>query len=118
MTQACKQSQPSDRCRDQLSGLLEPDFFKALSDPNRIALLLRLTSLGRAATVSEVAPCCSVDLSVVSRHLATLRQAGILESHKRGREVFHAVRYRQLTTLLRSLADAIEGCCPRAPVSP
>lgn len=112
MTHACNLETTSSKCCDDLSGLLAPGFFKALSDPNRIALLLRLAGLGRASKVSEVAACCEVDLSVVSRHLATLRQAGILDAEKRGREVFYSVRYGELVTLLRSLADAIEGCCP------
>ena len=52
--------------------------------------------------------CCPIDLSVVSRHLGVLRDAGILEAQKRGREVYYRVRVDKLTTLLRNLADALE----------
>ncbi|MCX5689786.1 MAG: hypothetical protein NTV94_08405, partial [Planctomycetota bacterium] len=56
--------------------------------------------------------CCSVDLSVVSRHLQMLARTGVLESVKSGRTVSYAVRYVHLCQTLRTLADAIEECCP------
>jgi predicted transcriptional regulator len=62
--------------------------------------------------VTEVAACCSVDMSVVSRHLGMLADAGILESTKTGRNVSYRVRYAELTQSLRALADAFEVCCP------
>ncbi len=87
-------------------------FFKALSDPTRGALLARLLETGCSCTVSEIAECCSVDLSVVSRHLATLRQAGIVEAKRDGREVRYSVCYPEVVRTLRELADHIEECCP------
>jgi ArsR family transcriptional regulator len=53
-----------------------------------------------------------VNISVVSRHLSTLRQAGVVEADKRGKEVFYRVRITELIDLLRNLADALEACCP------
>ncbi len=97
-------------CLD-ISDAMEPQFFKALCDPNRIAILVRLSQLCAPCTVSQINECCSVDISVVSRHLAVLRDAGILESRKQGKEVYYSVRYKELVTTLRSMADAIEGCC-------
>jgi ArsR family transcriptional regulator len=102
-------------CCQDLNELLEPELFKALADPNRIALLARLAQLGEPCTVSAAAGCCPTDLSVVSRHLATLRQAGILEAEKRGREVYYSVRCEALAGVLRAIAEAIEACCPGSP---
>jgi DNA-binding transcriptional ArsR family regulator len=99
-------------CATRLEKLLAPAFFKALSDPNRVALLQRLATLDRPCTVTEAAGCCPVDMSVVSRHLTTLREAGIVTAEKRGREVLYSVRYDAVVSALRGLADAIEGCCP------
>ena len=90
-----------------------PAFFKALADPNRVAILIHLAQSGEKKTVSDVSCCCPTDISVVSRHLGVLRDAGILEAQKSGRAVFYSVRMDQLTTLLRNLADALEACCPR-----
>ena len=95
----------------EVDGLLEPRFFRALCDPNRIALLARLTKCCRPCGVSELATCCTTDFSVVSRHLATLRDAGILSCEKRGKEVFYSVRYDELVKTLRALADCFEACC-------
>ncbi len=92
--------------------LLEPRFFKALGDPNRIALLSRLAKCRRPCGVSELVGCCGVDISVVSRHLALLRDAGILQAEKRGKEVYYSVRCEEVVSTLRRIADAIEACCP------
>jgi ArsR family transcriptional regulator len=91
---------------------LDPGLFRALCDPTRAALLSCLAKCGRGCSVGEVAECCSVDLSVVSRHLALLARAGVLEAAKDGRTVRYRVRYRDLARSLRGLADAIDGCCP------
>lgn len=86
-------------------------FFKALGDPSRVALLVRLADIGKPCTVSQAAECCPTDISVVSRHLAMLRDAGILHAEKRGREVYYSVRHSELAATLRTMADAIAACC-------
>ncbi|MCP4204808.1 MAG: winged helix-turn-helix transcriptional regulator [bacterium] len=98
-------------CCSDLEDLFPSGFFKALGDRNRIALMARLATCCDSKTVSELSDCCPTDLSVVSRHLATLREAGIVESQKRGREVFYRLRYDQVASSLRRMADAIEECC-------
>ena len=105
----------SDGCCARLSEMMPPRFFKALGDPNRVALLADLAERGVPSTVPEAAACCPVDLSVVSRHLATLKDAGILEVEKRGRQVYYSVPFSSLARALRSMADAIEACCPQDP---
>ena len=99
-------------CCQQLGALLDPRLFKALCDPNRLALLVQLSRCGSSCTVSQAAECCPVNISVVSRHLAMLRDAGILNAQKRGKEVHYSVRYPELAATLRGIADAIEACCP------
>ena len=99
-------------CSDRLSEWLTSTFFKALADPNRVALLMHLAKGGKEQTVSDVSCCCPIDLSVVSRQLGVLRDAGILSSEKRGREVYYTVEVAKLTAILRNLADALEACCP------
>ena len=71
--------------------------FKALSDPNRLAILqmLRDECGGECSfetgeggkTVSEIAGCCEVGLPTVSHHLKELRQAGLIVCEKRGQWV-------------------------------
>ncbi len=99
-------------CCPEIEELLNARFFKALCDPSRIGILARLARCTGPCTVSEIASCCPTNVSVVSRHLATLRDAGMLEAQKRGKEVYYSVRYPELAATLRAMADAIEGCCP------
>lgn len=94
-----------------LDGLLSPALFKTLADPNRLALLLRLAAAGQPATVSALGGCCERDLSVVSRHLARLREAGIVTAERRGREVHYQLT-SDLASTLRAIADALDACCP------
>ncbi len=116
MTQASKKTPPTPKhaaaCCRPVDGLLDPEWFKALCDPTRVLILGCLVKCGRPCSVSEIAECCSVDLSVVSRHLQILERAGLLESRKQGRVVSYAVRFADVCGKLRSLADAIEQCCP------
>ena len=101
-------------CCERLDSLLAPEFFKALADPRRLLILFKLATAGGSWTVSQVAEAVPVDVSVVSRHLAQLRDAGILDARRRGKEVRYTVCYGTVACLLRQLADAIESCCPPA----
>ena len=94
-----------------VAGALPVDLFKALGDATRVGLVAWLACQRGPRTVSEIASSCAVDLSVVSRHLAVLRDAGVLEAEKRGREVLYALRGRALAGALRKLADMLEACC-------
>jgi ArsR family transcriptional regulator len=83
--------------------------FKALSDPNRLAILQMLRDacggecrfeegeLGK--TVSEIAGCCEVGLSTVSHHLKELRQAGLIDCEKRGQWVHCSPNPRALAAV-------------------
>lgn len=114
MTQVCKipnSPKAAASLLGEIDELLAVKLFRALSDPTRNKLLACLAKCGRPCTVSEVAECCHVDLSVVSRHLSILGAADILESFKEGRTVFYVVKYEAVTSLLRNLAQAFEDCC-------
>ena len=89
------------------------DVFKALADPTRASLVAWLASRSGLSTVSQIVEsgCCAVDFSVVSRHLQMLRDAGVLEAERHGREVHYRLRVESLVRTLRGLADAIETCC-------
>ena len=99
-------------CCSGLGEVLTPELFKALCDPTRLSILTRLAECCGELSVSEVAGCCPIDISVVSRHLALLKGAGILKSEKRGRVVYYSIRAEHLVASLRGIADAIEACCP------
>src|SRR5215510_13284359 len=97
-------------CCSPIDDRLDPDLFKALCDPTRLKLLACLAKCGRPCSVSEVAQCCSVDMSVVSRHLSLLADAGILQADKQSRTMFYRVDYAHLSRTLREVANAIDEC--------
>jgi ArsR family transcriptional regulator, arsenate/arsenite/antimonite-responsive transcriptional repressor len=108
----CSQTPDAETLR-VLEELLSHHLFKALADPNRIRLLLLLAERCRTCSVGELAGCLTVDVSVVSRHLAILRAAGVLKAKKQGKEVHYALQYEHLAETLRGIGDAIGACAPR-----
>jgi ArsR family transcriptional regulator len=107
-----KRRSPQQDKRCCISAVVDTRFIRALCDPNRIALLNRLAACGRACSVSELSACCPTDFSVASRHLAVLRDAGILAAEKCGREVRYTIRFDEVIARFRAMADAMEACCP------
>jgi DNA-binding transcriptional ArsR family regulator len=57
--------------------------FSALADPTRRAIVVRLSE--GEASVSELAAPFDVSLPAVTKHLAVLERAGLLEHNKEGR---------------------------------
>jgi DNA-binding transcriptional ArsR family regulator len=106
------QADESGSCCSGLRGLLSPKLFRALSDPKRLSLLARLAEMRGPTTVGVVAEGSGIDMSVVSRHLAILRDAGIIRCEKQGKEVWCSVQTGIIAKILRDLADALEACCP------
>jgi len=66
--------------------------FKALAHPARLFFVEVLSQ--RERCVCELAEMTGVDVSTASRHLALLRQAGIISAEKRGAGVHYRLRMR------------------------
>lgn len=77
---------------------------KALAHPTRLFLVEELRLKERC--VCNLAEMVGSDVSTVSKHLALLRQAGIVEDEKRGQQVFYRLR-RGCAQELTSCASAI-----------
>lgn len=63
------------------------NIFKAMGHPSRMKIL-EILAAGETC-VCEIAPVVGSDMSTVSRHLAVLRNAGLIEDDKRGLNVFY-----------------------------
>ncbi|MCL4219784.1 MAG: ArsR family transcriptional regulator [Phycisphaerales bacterium] len=100
------------RRKARLDQVLCPDLLKALAEPTRARLLSCLLKCGRPCSVTEVAECCSIDFSVVARHLSTMARAGLLNFEKRGRVAWYTARREELAAHFRALADAIDELEP------
>jgi ArsR family transcriptional regulator len=66
---------------------------KALGNPARLMIVDELTEHGQRC-VHELTELVGIDSSTVSRHLAVLRNAGIVESEKRGTTVYYRLRVK------------------------
>lgn len=63
---------------------------KALAHPTRLWMAEQLADGERC--VCEFVDAIDADFSTVSKHLAVLRQAGIVEDDKRGKQVFYRLK--------------------------
>lgn len=108
-----------------------PQAFRALSDPTRLRIL-RLLAEGPLC-VGDLVAALGIPQPAASRHLAYLREAGLIEHERRGqwsfygpclpRSAFHAAlseavaasdaaQARRDRAALRALTRS-GGCCPR-----
>ena len=58
------------------------EIFKALAEPNRVRIVAALTA--RRACVCELSQALALNQPTVSRHLRILKDAGLVESRRRG----------------------------------
>ena len=75
--------------------------FKALAHPGRLLMLDELSRGERC--VCELAALVGSEMPTVSRHLAQLRNAGIVDDEKRGAQVF----YRLVTPCVMSFFECV-----------
>ncbi|MDQ0291811.1 ArsR/SmtB family transcription factor [Oligosphaera ethanolica] len=69
----------------------EAEVFKALGHPTRLWIVKQLAD-GQEHCVCEFVDAIGVQFATISQHLTILRQAGIVESDKRGQSVFYRLR--------------------------
>ena len=63
---------------------------KALAHPTRLWMTEQLA--GGERCVCEFADAVDADISTISKHLAVLKQAGIVEDDKRGKQVYYRLK--------------------------
>jgi ArsR family transcriptional regulator, arsenate/arsenite/antimonite-responsive transcriptional repressor len=104
------------RCSPVAAGVVDDDAaleialrLKALADPVRVKLISLLFS-SEAGEVCNCDLAAAVDLgeSTVSHHLLQLRRAGLVDSERRGMNVYHRPRRESLTALCTVLDP---NCC-------
>ena len=81
---------------------------KALADESRVRILFVLR--GRELCVCQIIELLGLAPSTVSRHMAILRQSGLVESRKEGRWIY----YRRAASGSGSLADSTLDWLDRA----
>ena len=85
------------------------NLLKALGEFNRLSLVYRLCQCQTPQNAMCLCDCCSIDASVVSRHLKVLTQEGVVELKKKGRERTYSLNRSYVASRLRELADQVEA---------
>jgi len=92
--------------QDKLLYTAKAKVLKALAHPTRLWMAELLTDGERC--VCEFADLVDVDFSTISKHLAVLRQAGIVEIDKRGKKVFYSLKMPCLLKTMSCVEAAIK----------
>jgi len=81
---------------------------KALAHPSRLLIVDELSKGERC--VCELTELVGADISTVSKHLALLREAGVVTSEKRGLQVFYSLRCACIPDFFRCIESVLQGC--------
>jgi ArsR family transcriptional regulator, arsenate/arsenite/antimonite-responsive transcriptional repressor len=76
---------------DRASAEVWASWFRALGDASRVLILHELAVARRPMTVGEIVAAVDVGQSTVSHHLKVLRQAGLVDSERRGLWAYYYV---------------------------
>lgn len=82
--------------------------FTALGDEHRQRILLTFAP-GERLNVGQIAEVSTLSRSAVSHHLKILREAGVLESRKEGKEIFFWISKEFLLETLANVLDYIKA---------
>ena len=80
------------------------NIIKALAHPARLLIVDELSTVGERC-VCELTEMIGSNISTVSRHLAILKSAGLVEDEKRGQMVFYRLRVK----CVMSFFDCVES---------
>ncbi len=80
---------------------------KAMAHPTRLFIVDELANHSERC-VCELTEMVGADMSTVSRHLAILKNAGIVEDDKRGLQVYYRLRVRCVTGFLECVESVMQ----------
>ncbi len=84
---------------------------KGLSDANRARILMVLR--GGELCVCQIVALLNLAPSTVSKHLAILHQARLIESRKEGRWIFYSLPGKSAPSCVRGCLRWVESCLER-----
>ena len=94
--------------KDDLKRLeLRAEIIKSLAHPTRLMVVGELQNGEKC--VCELAKIAGVDISTISRHLSSLKNAGIISDEKRGTSVFYKLQCRCIPKFLECVENVIKN---------
>ena len=80
---------------------------KAMAHPARLLIVDELAKNGERC-VCELTEMVGTDMSTVSRHLAQLKQAGLIADEKRGKLVYYSLRVKCVLNFFSCIESVIK----------
>ncbi|HOQ89913.1 MAG TPA: metalloregulator ArsR/SmtB family transcription factor [Candidatus Hydrogenedentes bacterium] len=80
---------------------------KALAHPTRVFLVEELANGPRC--VCELTALVGTDISTVSKHLAILKNAGIVQDERRGTQIFYSLRVPCILNFFQCVGAVLEA---------
>jgi DNA-binding transcriptional ArsR family regulator len=107
-----------ERAANRIVALLDGPLLRALTEPARLDVM-RVLLVHGAGDIASIAEHLPQDRSVISRHLKTLQDAGIVRGHREGRRVIYEIdgaRFiAELDAIVREAKTLAPACCPAVP---
>lgn len=79
---------------------------KALAHPTRLWITEKLE--GGECCVNSLVDAIGADFSTVSKHLSVLKEAGILEDEKRGKQVYYTLKVPCVLNFMSCVEEVIQ----------
>jgi len=107
--------QTHEEALSALEAVLDSEFLTALAEPARVKIM-RILITRQSMDVGEVAALLPQERSVISRHLKTLRDSGLVRMERDGRHrrysLIPAAFVGRLEEILNTTRRCIAVCCP------
>ena len=84
---------------------MKAEFLRSLAHPARLAIIEYLKK--GEASVGQIVKELDMEQSGLSKHLAILRQAGILTSRQSKANVYYAIKDKDIYVVLRPIAEIL-----------
>lgn len=81
---------------------------KGISSPTRYRIVEVL--MEGPKSVNDIVTKVKLTQPAVSQHLRTLKSCGLVESTKRGQEVYYSLNARYMVMLLKYLTSGVQNC--------
>lgn len=76
---------------------------KTTAHPTRIAIV-QLLAAQESLSVTEIGEKLNVEQSLLSHHLTGMKLKGILSSHREGKNIYYALKMREVIDVIQCLA--------------
>lgn len=101
-----------ERAAARIVELLDSPLLRALAEPARLDVMRVLLVQG-AGDIASIAEALPQDRSVISRHLKTLQEAGIVRRHREGRHVIYEIDGGSFIAALEAIVSEAKQLAPR-----